>query len=486
MQAWQQGKADFKKALGGKLIYEYPTPVVFALSESAKKERLSEFCEWIASAFSLEDLADFLYENCEGFYQNKVISLLNSTPEEIKIGSKIIKDFKYYIHDKELCRRLQDKASMLIQEDKVTGTLCLSIHPLDYLSLSENTYNWRSCHALDGEYRAGNLSYMMDNTTVVCYLKGEDEAELPHFPAEVKWNSKKWRMLLQFSEDWSVIFAGRQYPFNSVNALDYVRDLLIYNGLKIKPVYSDWSNEYITKWPSTDDDLADRYACIRDRLFGIHNMVRNNEGSRQYNDLLYSSFYKKPYYLWSGQTPLKTIPTWFGSTYERVTSSLAPKFRVGADTKCICCGTTTIDLEDSMVCEDCRNNMPEMHFCAHCGNEIDLSKDKYFIDDWDGQYYCAECAAKVIKECPKCGRLMAERYMKDDLCCICYIRENRPRPVNEPDYSQIRILPLTENGMGRSNIGLQVFPVDEDGTIRTDLGFARIEDFDGITFTTAD
>lgn len=85
---------------------------------------------------------------------------------------------------------------MLIQEDKVTGILCLSIHPLDYLSLSENTYNWRSCHALDGEYRAGNLSYMMDNTTVVCYLKGEDEAELPHFPAEVKWNSKKWRMLL--------------------------------------------------------------------------------------------------------------------------------------------------------------------------------------------------------------------------------------------------------------------------------------------------
>lgn len=97
-----------------------------------------------------------------------------------------------------------------------------------------------------------------------------------------------------------MVFAGRQYPFNSVNALDYVRDFLIYNGLKIKPVYSDWSNEYITKWTETDDDLEDKYACIRNRLFGIHNMVRNNEGSRQYNDLLYSSFYKKPYYIWSG------------------------------------------------------------------------------------------------------------------------------------------------------------------------------------------
>lgn len=138
-----------------------------------------------------------------------------------------------------------------------------------------------------------------------------------------------------------------------------------------------------------------------------------------------------------------------------------------------------------MVCENCRNNMPEMHFCANCGNEIDSSKDNYFIDDWDGQYYCAECAAKVIKKCPKCGRLMVEQYMKDGLCCVCYIRENHPH-FTEPDYSQVRILPLTENETTHSNVGLRLFPIDEDGTIRTDLGLVRIEDVNELTFTATD
>ena len=73
------------------------------------------------------------------------------------------------------------------------------MHPLDYLSLSENTYNWRSCHSLDGEYRAGNLSYMMDKSTVICYLKSNDDVILSNFGPEVKWNSKKWRVLLYFS-----------------------------------------------------------------------------------------------------------------------------------------------------------------------------------------------------------------------------------------------------------------------------------------------
>ena len=40
------------------------------------------------------------------------------------------------------------------------GYLYLSIHPLDYLSISETNHGWRSCHALDGEYRNGNLSYL--------------------------------------------------------------------------------------------------------------------------------------------------------------------------------------------------------------------------------------------------------------------------------------------------------------------------------------
>ena len=88
---------------------------------------------------------------------------------------KLVRAFKFFETDKELLNEIQSVASMIIQEDKIEGTLCLSVHPLDFISSSENTHNWRSCHALDGEYRAGNLSYMLDKTTVMCYLNSIKE-----------------------------------------------------------------------------------------------------------------------------------------------------------------------------------------------------------------------------------------------------------------------------------------------------------------------
>lgn len=411
MTRWEQGKAEFKKAMGGKLIYEYPTPVTFNLSEQAKRDKLRDFCESIADTFHLVDLADFLYENNKTFYENKTTKLLSSTPKQIKIGSKIIKDFKYFIEDDELCRRLQDKASMLIQEEKVTGILCLSIHPLDYLSLSENTYNWRSCHALDGEYRAGNLSYMTDSSTIICYLRGENEVELPHFPPEVKWNSKKWRMLLNFSEDWSVVFAGRQYPFKSDHVLDLVTHGLIYSGLNITPCYGKWSNEYISSWG--EDELDDKYARIRNRLYGVHSMIRNKKGSRNYNDLLYSNCYRNPYYMSSDRSPLKPTHLWFGDSYEYITSNLTPKIRIGDDTKCVKCGINTIDTEESMLCSKCEDDLATTFRCACCGNPI----QEWVEDDFDGYLYCYECADKVMRKCERCGRTMHEKYMTEEGCC---------------------------------------------------------------------
>ena len=132
-------------------------------------------------------------------------------------GAKRI--FSLIEEDEETVKRLQTQASMIIQENKVIGKLCFSVHPLDYLSISETTYNWRSCHALDGEYRAGNLSYMLDDSTIICYLKSNKETKLPNFPDDVLWNSKKWRLLLHFSENLDVCFSGRQYPFFSPGAI---------------------------------------------------------------------------------------------------------------------------------------------------------------------------------------------------------------------------------------------------------------------------
>jgi hypothetical protein len=61
-----------------------------------------------------------------------------------------------------------------LQQNKITGRLCFSVHPLDFLSMSENNCGWRSCQALDGDFRAAALAYMIDSSTVVAYIEEED------------------------------------------------------------------------------------------------------------------------------------------------------------------------------------------------------------------------------------------------------------------------------------------------------------------------
>ena len=41
---------------------------------------------------------------------------------------------------------------------------------------------------------------MVDSSTFMCYIKSNDDEILPNFPDTVPWNSKKWRMLLFFSD----------------------------------------------------------------------------------------------------------------------------------------------------------------------------------------------------------------------------------------------------------------------------------------------
>lgn len=352
MESWLFSKKAFIDAMNGELIIESNEPVTFSLTEKAKSERINEFCDIIAGNFDLTDLAEFIDRNRETFYENKV-EFKDASHPEIQPGSKLVKAFKYFIPDENTCRFLQDKASMIIQEVKITGTLCISVHPLDFLSLSENTYHWRSCHALDGEYRMGNLSYMQDSSTAIVYLKGEDDVELPNFPESVRWNSKKWRMLLYFSEDWNTIIAGRQYPFNSEQAMQILHRFIATNLIP-NVHYTPWENEYIMAWPEDNETLNDKYARIRNRLFGLRNMVRDCQRPQHYNDVLFSSCYKRPYYMYSNLTPLNEELTGLerGQYTRGITTSLAPKIRVGVHTPCICCGEDFHDT-DSMVCDNC-------------------------------------------------------------------------------------------------------------------------------------
>ena len=350
-------------------------------------------------------LATFFEKNMRGFFENKT-----TTSYELPNGmlitenSKISKSIKYFIDDKFLLRYIQDKYSEIIQQDKISGTLCASIHPLDFLSSSENNYGWRSCHALNGEFASGNVSYMMDNCTIMFYLKGADDVKLPRFPSTVPWNDKKWRMLV-FKDPWGrFVFAGRQYPFFNQELLDAVGDFIrTYGHFQSN---TGWINRYVSditiKYDNenmeepTEVPVNLHHEYILTRHFDLvmrHQIINDAKHSNHYNDLLKSSCYI-PYYMLSHDSRIDVY-------------DLFP-MTVGHAAVCACCGKEIYTSSEDFICNDCYEHLHPT-ICACCGAIIDTDKGEYA--QWLCGYgdVCPHCYKLHTTRCEHCNRLISDK-----------------------------------------------------------------------------
>ena len=418
-ELWKINKQYFFEAFGNKLIVEIDDKITFELSNEAKYDRIESFINYCYDR-GYGALSDFLDQTKDGFFKNSVP--IDYTYRDIKItkGTKIIKAFKYFIHESEDLNDIQSKASQIIQENKIEGKLCFSIHPLDYLSVSENDHNWRSCHALDGEYRAGNLSYMMDNSTIVCYLKSEKDTKLPHFPSDVPWNSKKWRVLLYLSGDRKMIFAGKQYPFSTNSGMDLILNKYLNsskNEARIMPEFWDehksshWSKWTTYKIKDIEDGMIHYsfnayYIPLGTGIVPLHKLVKDVDGSRQFNDVLKSSCYEPMYTILVDDGWQKDV------CYPR-TDHRRTRFEIGNMTYCLHCGENEV-LDDgmSMMCYECERKYGHssdgmFSFCTHCGERIHV-EDGYYIND---EIYCEDCFKSLGVRCDNC----CDYFLEQDL-----------------------------------------------------------------------
>lgn len=420
-EIWENNKKEIIKAFGNKLIYEVKDPVTFELSDEAKESRVSSFINFCWQR-DLSDLATFLENERDGFFKNRCNK---DHSNGIQKGTKLVKAFKYYVTDKTTLHELQNKASQIIQENKVEGKLCFSVHPLDYLSISENTHNWRSCHALDGEYRAGNLSYMMDESTIVCYLKSkEGDMKLPNFPEDVLWNSKKWRVLLYLSNDWKMIFAGKQYPFSTSSGMELLIEkyfnIKIDNTCYRKPnvyrfnssykgsTWSPWTDVKISKLDHSNIhfEFYDDYIPLNEGILKITDLVKDASGSKHFNDVLRSSCYSPIYtYLLDND--------WYGKKYALAKSSKT-RFNIGHHTHCLYCGKeeTMNSGSSTMMCYDCEKDYgvsvnEYFSFCHHCNQRI-ITENGYYVEE---EMYCNDCFNEITEKCECCG----DYYLKENL-----------------------------------------------------------------------
>lgn len=432
---WAKAKSEiFNRFFYDKLIYTYPEKIAFDLGESIKDERYGSFIEYVINILNSmhHPLFTFLsHVTCDEFYNNcldgeYIISLRDN--KRIPKGAKVIKSFKYFIDDEELLHDLQNKASELIQENKIEGYLTFSIHPLDFLSSSENTYNWRSCHSLDGEYRAGNLSYMCDQSTVMVYLHPGPHDELPHFPKDVLWTNKKWRMLLHFNTTLEACFAGRQYPFFTAGALDKVfqvfsEEIVPYEFSWGGPVRREkwfgWYNDYLNsarRDDGTEVTIDDnRYFIMNQGIYDRYTVVQDVPMSKHFNDVLRSSCYDKPYYMFKR----------YLGPFEKLL------FSVGAPVSCLYCGEAVINGDDTMMCSECEcefgnSESDEYRTCDCCGTRF-YYDEGYWVGDEEN--VCPNCAEHNTFICGRCGERhynMNKHWsnkLQEYICDYCFEEE---------------------------------------------------------------
>lgn len=350
-EQWYKAKKPFIDNFGG-LIYEFPEEVEFTLSENEQQALIEKFITVSGCYYGIkEEIINFLEATKDNFFNNLVKENYTTIDGNIiKKGTKIIKAFKYFAEDKKALREIQDEASKLLQMNKIKGKFCISVHPLDYLSISENNCNWRSCHSLNGEYKAGNLQYMIDDHTVICYIKTPKDEKIKNFPKDVPWNSKIWRVLLLISKDNSMMFAGKQYPFS----LDAAMKFIINSAMPIITPNYYWYNWYSTPIISFGNEKNEEpfieleglyiptpggYLKPVDRFFSMENTLA-------YIDPVFNGMYKN-LFTFSTDYPI------YSDRYLRINPGANPFFIVNKPVMCLKCGKYHLDSSESMICSEC-------------------------------------------------------------------------------------------------------------------------------------
>ena len=206
------------------------------------------------------------------------VQFRNGKKVAIQEGMKITRAFSQIcavLGKSEDWEKFRIAHSQVLNQKKLKGTLCLSIHPLDYATASDNDNGWSSCMSWreDGCYRMGTVE-MMNSPMVICAYVKSDKQHMTIDDEE--WNSKKWRAWIIVNRD--EIICNRHYPFHqetfATQAIEWVRELVGEKyGWKYEDIHTDFYDymhdterevEFITNYMYNDLGGDDVIGCFRE------------------------------------------------------------------------------------------------------------------------------------------------------------------------------------------------------------------------------
>lgn len=300
---------------------------------------------------------------------NTVLSLKKGETKIMRVIQKLVDELEL---DKELFESFRVHCSRYFNTATLSGNLCLSIHPLDFLTMSDNDNSWHSCMSWQhkGCYRRGTVEMMNSPNVVIAYLTDKNM-----LIDGCEWNSKQWRQLIVIDDDF--ICGVKGYP--------YEHDALTTEALR-------WLRELMAQAnPHTEYTDVEVYNCYNQD----NNLIGNLDMS---TNVMYNDF---------GCTP--------NSTHLMVRNAYVHNFELNYSgySECMCCG----GIEDCYNYEDYDDGGPtdmfptyaESLICRNCGDIIGICQDcgdlirrgqGTAVPDDESIMYCHNCADYYIKVCP--------------------------------------------------------------------------------------
>ena len=291
------------------------------------------------------------------------------------IYSKLNKYFK--LTSPEVYEDFRQKYSTLFNSEKVKGTYVLSMRPLDYMTMSDNDYNWSSCMSWrsEGCYRRGTVEMMNSPYVIVGYLKGDTPLNLLNFPVDI--DNKKWRSLFVVHPE--IITSIKSYPYYSGELMEIgIKKLKECAEKNLGYSYNDESStsedNYFTFFEDFVGDNPERF-----------HLVYEFETSFMYND--FGTGGTKHHYYLAKDEDHKIFDSFvkYRDCYANKWINYSGRF------VCSNCGRVE-DLDDysdpeglSLICDSCYGYCE----CALCGRRIASNEDTYETVDHD--CVCSRC-----------------------------------------------------------------------------------------------
>lgn len=351
--------------------------------------------------FTSTDYAD--YYEITRIKDNKTIKITNNQ-KVIKLFQKIVTFCGYT--DMKKFEEFRNKISDISTSSSIKTNLVLSIHPIDFMTMSDNNCGWHSCMSWTnhGSYSNGTIEMMNSNMVLVAYL----ESGTPYYFDNNSIPNKSWRVLVYVHKN--ILLIGKSYPYTNYEVNKKVLEevyKLVNKNLKWDYQYKD--QEYMDLHPYHDNYMvATRSLSLLSSRYHKRILIYTNG---MYNDIIEDKDY----------------------IYKCYRNYVDHTIKINASGKCSCmlCGKEIEHVgSDSKYCDKCS----DQYRCSNCGT-VSMDNELYSVE----VFRASDSYSLVRKICSCC----IDDYWYDTLHKVALLKQELFDSMiseNNHAYNKIYIL----------------------------------------------